>query len=150
MATFEKSIRIQADPKTVWDIVVDFPNMPRWFKGLRKITLPDAPRTGLGTRRWVSPGGPLVMKEVVTHWEEPTLFGYSVREGVPLKSHQGLIRIDENGPRSVTVTYSTTLETGLPLIGKLTDVGVGAVMNEVIGGALKELKRIAEKQRSKA
>ena len=148
MATFEKTIRIQAGAKTVWDIVVDFPNMPRWFKGLRKVTLPDAPRTGLGTRRWVSPGGPVVLKEIITHWEESSLFGYSVREGVPLKSHQGLIRIVNDGPHAVTVTYSTALETGLPLIGGLADIVAGRVMNEVIGGALKELKRISEQQQS--
>lgn len=148
MATFEKTIRIQADAQTVWDVVVDFPNMPRWFKGLRKVTLPDAPRTGLGTRRWVSPGGPLVLKEIITHWDAPSLFGYSVREGAPLKAHQGLIRIDRDGPRAVSVTYSTALETGLPLIGGIADQGAGRLMNEVIGGALKELKKLSEKKQA--
>lgn len=146
MRTFKSTVDINAAPEAVWAIVTDFPNMPKWFKGLRKVTLPDAPKTGVGTRRNVSPGGPLVMQEVVTHWEENRLFGYSVRAGVPgLKAHQGLIEIAPLGQGRSRVTYATSLETAIPLPGDPVGFVSGTVMNVVIGGALRELKKLAEK-----
>lgn len=146
MRTFEKSVEISASPEAVWTIVTDFPNMPKWFKGLRKVTLPDAPKTGVGTRRHVSPGGPLVMKEIVTHWEPNKRFGYSVRAGVPgLKKHQGLIDIEPAGAGRVRVTYSTSIETALPIPGDPVALVSGFAMNEVIGQALQALKKLAER-----
>lgn len=145
MRTFKQTIEVNAAPERVWAIVVDFPNMPKWFKGPRKVIAPDAPKSGVGTRRHVVLGGPLVMKEVVTHWEENRLFGYSVRAGVPgLKAHQGLIEIAPSGTGGARVTYSTSLETAIPLPGDPVGLVSGTVMNVVIGGALRALKKLAE------
>jgi uncharacterized protein YndB with AHSA1/START domain len=146
MRTFSKTVTIDTSADYVWELITDYKKMPKWFKGARKVTSPDAPRTGVGTRRHVSPGGPLVMEEVITHWEDAKLFGYSVRKGIPgLKKHQGLIKLTPLGKQRCEVTYETSLEMALPI--PLDPVGYvgGKLMNEVIGGALKELKKLAER-----
>lgn len=147
MRTFTSTVEVNAAPERVWSIVVDFPNMPKWFKGPRKVTSPDAPKTGVGTRRNVVLGGPLTMQEVVTHWDENRLFGYSVRKGVPgLKAHQGLIEITPMGAGRSRITYSTSLETAIALPGDPVGLVSGTAMNLVIGRALGELKKLAEKR----
>jgi uncharacterized protein YndB with AHSA1/START domain len=139
------TIVIDAPPEKIWEIVADHTNMPKWLKALRKVTLPDAPKTGVGTRRWVSPGGPIVLKEVITHFEAPRLFGYSVRGGVPVKKHQGFIELTPVATGKTRVVYTTEIQTPIPIPGDPLGWVAAIALNKSINDGLKNLKKLAER-----
>ncbi len=146
MHKFTQTKVVKASPEKVWEIVADHAGMPKWFPGVRRVTLPDAPKTGKGTRRNVEPGGPVVLKEIITDFEPGKLLGYSVRGGIPLlKAHQGYIRLSPAGSGGTRIDYETRIQTALPLPGDPVGFAGGVIMNGLIGEALKKLKKLAER-----
>ena len=144
MRKFSKSVRINATPDQVWAVLADQEGMPKWFKGMGKVTVDKKP-VGVGTGRKIYAGGRVILDEVISHWEPGRLFGYQVRPNPLVKGHQGLISISPAGSGAVDVTYSTELQTGIPIPGDPVGLVAGLGLNQIIGGALKNLKRLAER-----
>lgn len=143
MRKFVSSVRINATPEQVWAVIADQEGMPRWFKGAKKVTVEGPARAGVGRKVFV--GGPVVLDEVISHWEPNKLFGYRVRNNPLVKNHQGLISITPAGGGSVEVTYSTELQTAIPIPGDPLGFAAGTGLNLLIGQALRQLKKNVER-----
>ncbi len=143
MYSFKESVSIEARPETVWAFIGDSNRWGEWMKAIRKVELPDGAADAVGKRRRVGAAG-LLLDEVITHYDAPDVFGYSVRGPVAPKHHQGLVRIERLGEKQLEVTYATDLETGLPLVGRLANRLVGGGLRRVIRRSLDVLKRLSE------
>jgi uncharacterized protein YndB with AHSA1/START domain len=143
MRKFASTVKIDAPPEKVWALLADQEGWPRWFKGMQKVTVEGTP--GVGTGRKMHLGGPVVLDEVITHWEPNRLFGYKVRNNPLVKGHQGLIAITPAYGGGVVVTYTTELELAVPIPGDPLGLVVGSLMRLAINQALGQLKKLAER-----
>ncbi|MGH9027540.1 MAG: SRPBCC family protein [Acidimicrobiia bacterium] len=135
-------IHVDAPPARCFEIATDYAHYPDWAKDVKEATVLEQDGEARGQRveyRMAAMGRSIRVVFDYDYALAPDSFSWHLVEGDMLKQLDGTYDFDpdEGGTR---VTYSLTVEVGVPLPGFMKRRAAGLI----IGNALKELKRTAE------
>ncbi len=94
MQAFELVARIPASAEQVFGVLTDHRGLADW-SGAREVVLRqdgDPPPNGLGAIRVIRGAG-LAIEEEVTAFDPPKRMSYRISAGLPIRDHQGEIRV---------------------------------------------------------
>lgn len=144
-----RSIRVQrvlaVDPQRAFELLSDHAGLDR-FPGIRAARLlspGEAEPNGVGAVRRVEPGGGAWFEEEITQFERPRTYGYRIVRSVPPVRHEGgwleLVPVAQG----VSVTWTSSLEVAVPVVGPLLTAVLARLMSRSFGAALDALPRLA-------
>jgi hypothetical protein len=137
-----QSIVINADPKTIMDVIADFSAYPQWALAVKKAEVIVA---GVGDRaeqvRFLLDAGLIKDEYVLDYvWSADGLtVAWELVEGQMQKAQHGSYVLEPLGA-ATNVTYSLTVDLAIPMIGMIKRKAEKVIMDT----ALKELKRRVE------
>lgn len=141
-----QSIVVSGTPARIAEIIADFTSYPDWVSAVQKAEVREEYEDGYASRvRFVMDAGVLKDDYVLEYEYAEDLSRIEWRLVEPSKvqkSQHGAYDIEDNGDGTVTVTYSLTVELGIPMLGMLRRRAEKMIMDT----ALKELKKRAESQ----
>ena len=137
-------IRIEAPPSRCYDVAVDFERYPDWAKDVKQVTVLERDDQNRGARveyRAAAMGKSIRYVLDYDYSESPGAFSWKLVEGDMLRTLDGRYGFEADG-EGTRVTYELTADLSMPLPGFMKRRATGMI----IGTALKELKREAERQ----
>ena len=148
MARIEASTHIEASPKRVWDVLVDWEGQPRWMRDARSVRVTSPHRTGpdvvVVCATDIAAGVVIDDPMVVIEWDEPRVLGIR---------HLGRIIRGVGAFELMETAHGTALtwweEVAVPFwaLGEVVaDYTVVPWVERVFRTSLSGLKRIAESQ----
>jgi hypothetical protein len=136
------SIVIEADPRTIMEVIGDFPSYPGWAKGVRVADVVAQFDDGWAERVFFSLDVPPIRDEYTLQyeWDGYDEVSWWLVEGKVLTHMDGtyLLRGQDDG--TTEVTYRLALDLSIPLIGMIKRKGE----KMIIDAALKGLKKHVE------
>jgi len=141
-------IRVDAPPVRCFEVAIDFERYPDWARDVKEVTVLERDDAGRGARveyRAAAIGKSIRYTLAYDYSGAPDTFSWQLVEGDMLRALDGEYRFepDDGGTR---VHYDLTVDLSMPLPGFMKRRAAGMIM----GTALKELKREAEKGGSDA
>jgi uncharacterized membrane protein len=141
--TANERIRIDAPPQRCYEVAVDFERYPEWAKDVKQVNVVERDDQGRGARveyRAAALGKSTRYILEYDYSESPAAFSWKLVEGDMLRQLDGRygFHADNGGTR---VTYELTADPSIPLPGFIKR----RAASMIIGTALKELKREAER-----
>lgn len=141
MATFTLHAEINAPVETVFEVLTDHRGYAN-ITPLRSSTLeregsPDP--NGVGAIRRLALAGPPIREEV-TEFERPSLFGYKALSGVPAKEHSGTVRLSERSGGTI-LTWHVDSVPKLRVPDAVYVAALKPVINQLLRGVVKESER---------
>jgi ribosome-associated toxin RatA of RatAB toxin-antitoxin module len=136
-------IHVDAPPSRCYEVATDYARYPEWAKDVKEVEILERDGDGRGQKiqyRMAAMGRSIRVVFDYDYALAPDSFSWHLVEGDMLKRLDGTYDFDpdDNGTR---VTYSLTVEVGVPLPGFMKRRAASLI----IGNALKELKREAER-----
>jgi ribosome-associated toxin RatA of RatAB toxin-antitoxin module len=135
-------IHVDAPPERCYEVATDYARYPEWAKDVKDVKVVERDADGRGQKveyRMAAMGRSIRVLFDYDYGLAPDSFSWHLVEGDMLKRLDGTYDFDpdDGGTR---VTYSLTVEVGVPLPGFMKRRAAGLI----IGNALKELKKEAE------
>jgi ribosome-associated toxin RatA of RatAB toxin-antitoxin module len=136
------SIVIDAEPSAVMAVIADFPEYPRWAKGVTTADVLSAFPGGKAEKVFFELDVPPIKDEytLVYVWDDDREVTWSLDKGKMLSALEGAYTLSDLGDGSTEVTYALELDVVIPLIGMLKRKGEKIL----IDAALKGLKKRVE------
>ena len=135
-------IHVDASPARCYEVATDYARYPEWAKDVKDVSILERDGDGRGQKveyRMAAMGRSIRVVFDYDYALAPDSFSWHLSEGDMLKRLDGTYDFDpDNG--GTRVTYSLTVEVGVPLPGFMKRRAAGLI----IGNALKELKKEAE------
>jgi uncharacterized membrane protein len=141
--TANERIRIDAPPERVYKIAVDFERYPEWAKDVKQVDVVEHDDQGRGARveyRAAALGKSTRYILEYDYGEAPAAFSWKLVEGDMLRQLDGRYGFEADGD-GTRVSYELTADPSIPLPGFIKR----RAASMIIGTALKELKREAER-----
>lgn len=133
---------IRAPIDKVFDLISDHANYKQ-FPGVsdsRLIKLGSPTKNGVGAVRWVK-SGLANFNEEVTRYERPTRMDYHITRSFPPLRHQGgTVRLEKT-PDGTLVTWTTTMEAKVPLLGRLLTPVFAGMLTRAFNEILRDIER---------
>lgn len=142
--TASERIRIDAPPERVYKIAVDFERYPEWAKDVKQVKVLERDDEGRGVRvesRAAALGRSTRYVLEYDYEEAPAAFSWKLVEGDMLRQLDGRYGFEPDGG-GTRVSYELTADPSIPLPGFVKR----RAASKIIGTALKELKREAERE----
>jgi carbon monoxide dehydrogenase subunit G len=138
------TITIDADKRAIMDVIADFASYPEWAGFMKKAEVLDTGANGRAERvHFVLDAGVLKADYTLAYtWaDDDSEVSWKLESG-SLKDMAGSYALDGNdeGAASTKVTYSLTVELGVPMLGMFKRKAEKVIMDT----ALKELKKRVE------
>lgn len=119
--------KVNAAVEVVWNVLTEHEKFSEWTNIDWRITRPGTPeRNGLGCVRLgvgeASGPAPWPVEEVVNYWVPYQLYGYHITSGVPVTSHQGIVRFWSKGPNLTEWLYDMQIRPEDSLLEQVPDV----------------------------
>jgi uncharacterized protein YndB with AHSA1/START domain len=137
----ERSLRIEAPSRRVWELLTDHEDMPTWLP-VREVVRrrPGRPDpNGVGALRVVRGSG-LAIEERITAFEPERRMVYEVVAGAPVREHRGEVWLEPDGD-ATRVRWRVSLRPRLPGTGWL----LRRIVDRLVGRGLEGLARRAER-----
>ncbi|MGQ0805257.1 MAG: SRPBCC family protein [Actinomycetota bacterium] len=141
--TASERIRIEAPPPRVYEIAADFERYPEWAKDVKQVKVLERDDEGRGLRveyRAAALGRSTRYVLEYDYGEAPAAFSWKLVEGDMLRQLDGRYGFVPDGD-GTRVSYELTADPSIPLPGFIKR----RAASKIIGTALKELKREAER-----
>ena len=149
MARVEESIHIEADPKTVWSVLVDWESQPRWMVDAKSVVPLSPQREGAGVvLRCVTniALGVSVRDDLtVTEYREPEVLG--VRHLGPWYQGIGAFELSETVDGTL-LQWWEEVEAPLGRLGEAAATGLMPYVSRVFRRSLSRLKQVAEAEQA--
>lgn len=133
---------IRAPIENVFDLISDHANYKQ-FPGVSdsKLVKPGSPgKNGAGAVRWVR-SGLANFNEEITRFERPTRMDYLITRSFPPLRHQGgTVRLEKT-PDGTLVTWTTTMEAKIPLLGRLLTPVFAGMLTRAFNGILRDIEQ---------
>ncbi|MGI8796660.1 MAG: SRPBCC family protein [Acidimicrobiia bacterium] len=142
--TASERIRIEAPPSRCYEVAVDFERYPEWAKDVKQVKVLERDDEGRGVRveyRAAALGRSTGYVLEYDYSEAPRAFSWKLVEGDMLRQLDGRYGFEPDG-EGTRVSYDLTADPSIPLPGFIKR----RAASKIIGTALKELKREAERQ----
>jgi ribosome-associated toxin RatA of RatAB toxin-antitoxin module len=135
------SITIDASPAEVMDVIADFAAYPEWAGFMKTAEVLGTNAEGRADKaRFVIDAGVVKADYTLRYtYDGDRSVSWELEEG-SLKENRGSYVLDPQGDATL-VTYSLTIDTGMPMLGMFKRKAEKVVMDT----ALKELKKRVEK-----
>jgi uncharacterized protein YndB with AHSA1/START domain len=120
MQTITVKHTIKAPIEKVFDIIADHANykLLPGVKDSKLIKLGSPTKNGVGAVRWIDAGLARFTEEIV-RYERPTRLDYQIVKSFPPVEHRcGIVRL-EKSPDGTVVTWTSTIEAKVPVLGRL-------------------------------
>jgi len=143
MEQAREQITIAAAPDHCLAVTVDFERYPEWAKDVREAKVTERDTDGRGLRveyRAAALGRSTRYVLAYDFADAPASFSWKLVEGDMLRRLDGRYRFSASGS-GTRVTYELAAEPSIPIPGMLKR----RAASRIVGTALKELKREAEK-----
>ncbi len=122
MASFTKSITIQASRTEVWTVLSDIGIIAQWNPSVVKSRTTSTEEVGLGASRRCELGGKNYLDEDVVEWEpEKTLTMRIIATNLPFKRADIRFSLEERG-RDTVVLVSPDYELKFGVLGHILDL----------------------------
>jgi ribosome-associated toxin RatA of RatAB toxin-antitoxin module len=137
-----QSIVIDADPAQVMAVIADFASYPRWTGSVKSAEiLEDGPDGRARRVAFVLDAGIIRDQyELAYEWDGDRRVEWRLTSGQMMRAQHGSYELRPEAPGRTHVTYSLSVELGIPMLGLLKRKAERVVMDT----ALKELKRRVE------
>lgn len=115
---FDVTCELGADPDAVFNVLIDFPNMPRWMPLMKRVEVDNAKarRPGeVGSVRVIYPPVGKATLETVTAFERPWLLAYAAADASLMgmfTDHTGILTCEANGRGGTTFRWRTYARPG--------------------------------------
>lgn len=142
MQTISVRQTIRAPIEKVFDLISDHADYKQ-FPGVsdsRLLKLGSPTRNGVGAVRQVK-SGLASFTEEITRYERPTRLDYLISRSFPPLRHQGgTVRL-EKIPDGTLVTWTTTMEVKVPLLGRVLTPVFARMLSKALAGILHDIDR---------
>jgi ribosome-associated toxin RatA of RatAB toxin-antitoxin module len=141
--TASERIRIDASPQRCYEVAVDFERYPDWAQDVKQVTVLERDADNRGARveyRAAALGRSTRYVLEYDYGEAPAAFSWQLVEGDMLRQLDGRYGFEPDGG-GTRVSYKLTADPSIPLPGFIKR----RAASKIIGTALKELKREAER-----
>ncbi|MBK9072504.1 MAG: SRPBCC family protein [Myxococcales bacterium] len=149
MTTLENTIRIKATPQQVWQALGQLDALEKYDSGVKKSTLLDGPKEGMGATRQcdLTPGG--WFRERVTDWKPGATLAFELTAcTLPVKALRHSYRFEVDGAETI-VTQKMEYQLKFGPLGALMDVLMVRIQwNSGIKSFFAGLKAHVEQQKS--
>lgn len=145
MARVEEAVHIEADPQTVWSVLVDWENQPRWMHDARSVVVTSPHREGSGVvlrcRTNIAAGIVVNDDMTITDWEPDRVLG--VRHLGPWFRGVGAFELTptEDGTH---VQWWEEVEAPLGRVGEAAATALMPWVGRVFRRSLAQLKKVSE------
>ncbi len=129
-------------------MLADHEAYARWpgMKVARLERTGETERNGKGAVRYLK-SGPAWFREEITEFDRPTRMGYLIRESLlPIQHRGALLHLQDMGDGTTEVTWTSTFQVGLPLLGPVLARLLATQMSRGFGGALKHIDQTLARQ----
>jgi ribosome-associated toxin RatA of RatAB toxin-antitoxin module len=136
-------IRVDATPQRCFAVATDFERYPRWARDVKEVSIldrDDHERPARVEYRAAAIGKSITYTLEYDYSEAPSSFSWHLVEGEMLRALEGEYRFERDG-EGTRIHYDLTVDLSMPLPGFMKRRAAG----KIIGTALKELKREAER-----
>ncbi|MBT8469775.1 MAG: SRPBCC family protein [Deltaproteobacteria bacterium] len=144
----EETVEVPRD--ALFAVLLDHEGYGR-FRGVRKCELirtgrPE--RNGLGAVRRVHLGGPVVLDEEIVAYDAPNRYEYLIRRArpLPIRHTLGRVELESLHENQTKVTWTSTFEFPLPIIGGPMGKRVAARMTEAFRATIHKAAQLAVQQ----
>jgi len=137
-----QSISIDADPGQIMAVIADFPNYPVWTGSVKRADVVETGADGRARRvAFVLDAGIIRDQyELSYQWTGDEHVEWELTHGQMMRAQHGSYALRAEAPGRTHVTYSLTVDLGIPMLGLLKRKAERVVMDT----ALKELKKRVE------
>ena len=137
-----QSISIDADPGQIMAVIADFPNYPVWTGSVKRADVVETGADGRARRvAFVLDAGIIRDQyELSYQWTGDQRVEWELTHGQMMRAQHGSYALRAEAPGRTHVTYSLTVDLGIPMLGLLKRKAERVVMDT----ALKELKKRVE------
>lgn len=144
MASFKLRRSIAAPIEVVFDVLTDHRGTAD-ISVFRSSTLEregEPPPNGVGAIRVLRLAGPPI-REQVTIFDPPTLFGYRLLSGIPARSHTARVELTQGDDTHTSLTYRVDSLPKLPMPAAAWSAIVRPGISHLLNGIVKESERRA-------
>jgi carbon monoxide dehydrogenase subunit G len=137
-----QSITIDADPAGIMAVIADFAQYPAWTGSVKRADVVENGPDGRARRvAFVLDAGIVRDQyELEYDWDGDRRVEWRLLRGQMMRAQNGSYTLRADGPGRTHVTYSLTVDLGIPMLGLLKRKAERVVMDT----ALKELKKRVE------
>lgn len=138
------SIRVDADPATVMDVIADFDSYPEWATGVQSATVLTEFEDGrAGEVEFVLDAGPISDEYTLTYdWDGARKVTWTLVEAKMLKSMEGAYILRPEGD-ATEVTYQLAVDLKMPMIGMIKRKGERMIIDAALKGLKQRVESIA-------
>lgn len=133
--------RYAVPAEVLWSVLIDHERMGEWVDAKVSV-IAGAGDGGVGTVRRVEIG-PLSIDEEVIACDPPHRFVYRVTRGLPVRHHQGEVRVEAVSDEESELHWTITLGSGVPFFAETLALPLRAGINR----GLKELPAVLSRRR---
>ena len=137
-----QSITIDAAPAAVMAVIADFSNYPLWAESVKETEVLETGPDGRPSRVALTLDAGVLRDQyqLAYTWTDDTAVEWHLVEGQLMRAQDGSYQLREVEPGRTEVTYTLSVDLGIPLLGSLRRKAERVVMDT----ALKELKKRVE------
>jgi uncharacterized protein YndB with AHSA1/START domain len=142
MQTITVQRTIKAPIEKIFDMISDHANYKQFpaVSDSRLLKLGSPGRNGVGAVRWVK-AGLANFDEEITRYERPTRMDYLITRSFPPLRHQGgTVRLEKT-PDGTQVTWTTTMEAKIPVLGPLLTPVFAGMLRRSFGEILQYIEQ---------
>jgi hypothetical protein len=136
--------RYDVPAEVLWSVVIDHEGMGEWLDAEVSV-IAGKGDGGLGTVRRIA-AGPLRIDEEVIACDPPERYVYRVIRGLPLRYHQGEVRVVAVGEAESELHWTITVGSGVPGFAEAVDLTLKPAINR----GLRRLPALLSKRRARA
>jgi carbon monoxide dehydrogenase subunit G len=135
-------IEIDADPAAIMAVIADFPNYPVWTGSVKRAEVVETGEDGRARRVAFLLDAGIVRDryELAYRWDGDRRVEWTLVSGELMRAQQGSYDLVGDGAHPTRVTYTLSVDLGIPMLGMLKRKAERVVMDT----ALKELKKRVE------
>jgi uncharacterized protein YndB with AHSA1/START domain len=130
--------RFSVPPERLFEVLADHEGMRSWT-GADVTVIAGPGDGGLGTMRRVKIG-PLTIDEEVVFFDPPHRFIYRIVRGLPVKYHQGEVRVSPWGDGGSELHWDITLVSSIPGVVPAIAATLGPGLNRALRKLATELE----------
>ena len=130
----DASARSSAPPERVWELLGDTSTYPDWgtWDATEIERHGEPPPDGLGAIRKLTTGR-YVVREEITAFEPPRLFGYHLIDGLPMRNYDATVELTPDGDGTL-IRWRSEFDSKIP--------GTGALIRRRMQGLFEEVARL--------
>ena len=130
------SIVIDADPRSIMEVIADFDSYPQWVQGVKKAEVVEERDSGRADRVYFElDASPIKDQYTLRYtWHDPDSVTWTLVDGKMLKAMDGAYELEERSVGGTEVTYRLAVDIAIPMIGMLRRKAEKVILDTALTG----------------